>query len=139
VTEELYVVSNSNLSFVNLSSRKIFFKKIEEKVMCGISSLFGLALSYPHFGPKNTRATSFLFLMPFQFTVYYSAIYYCASPASVTVSASKFFLHIFLAFYSKFLHKIIQKGVLVISRNGTHFEPLHLSLSLFNLSVQIMR
>jgi len=45
VTEELYVVSISNLSFVNLSSRKIFFKKIEEKVMCGISSLFGLRSS----------------------------------------------------------------------------------------------
>jgi len=48
--------------------------------------------------------------MPFQFTVYYSTVYYCASAAYVTVSAFKFFLHIFLAFYPKFWHKVIQKG-----------------------------
>ena len=47
VTEELYVclVSISNLSFVNLSSRKIIFVKIEEKVVCCLSSLFGLCSS----------------------------------------------------------------------------------------------
>jgi len=40
----------------------------------------------------------------------------------------------FSAFYSNFFHKIIQKGILVISYKGTHFSPYNLSLSLFNLS-----
>jgi len=44
----------------------------------------------------------------------------------------------FLAFYSKFLHKIIQKGILVISCSGIHFSPYNLSLGLFNLSAWII-
>jgi len=38
----------------------------------------------------------------------------------------------------QFLHKIIQKGILVISYEGTHFSPYNLSLSIFNLSIQII-
>jgi len=40
----------------------------------------------------------------------------------------------FPAFYSNFLHKIIQKGILVISYKGTHFSLYNLSLSFFNWS-----
>jgi len=43
-------------------------------------------------------------------------------------------LHIFLRFIPNFLHKIIQKGILVISYKGTHFSPYNSSLSLFNWS-----
>jgi len=80
----------------------------------------------------------------FQFTAFYSTIFYCVSTAYFTVPvpnllACKTILSVFLAlqvieeflkniayfpaFYSKFLHKIIQKGILVISCSGTHFSP----------------
>jgi len=69
--------------------------------------------------------------MLFRFTVFYSTIFYCISNAYFAVSVSNFLacktiqsvflalqvtkeflkpLHIFLHFFSKFLHKIIQKG-----------------------------
>jgi len=43
-------------------------------------------------------------------------------------------LHIFLHVTPSHLHKIIQKGILVISYRGVHFSPYNLSLSLFNWS-----
>jgi len=111
---------------------------------------------------KTTPANFFLLLFTsdaFQIHCVFSAIFYCASNASFTDSVSdslacktiqSVFLHYkslkrvsktiayFPAFYSKFLHKIIQKSILVISYNGTHFSPYNLSLSLFNLSAWII-
>jgi len=96
----------------------------------GVQLVSDTRLSYPHFGPKNTRlnflSISDTFSMCF-------ADYYCASTTYVIISAFKFISQFFLAFYSKFLQKIIQKGILVISYKGTHFGPYNLSLSLFNL------
>ena len=108
-------------------------------------------LSYPHFGPKNTHSNFSAIFWYFQI----HRVFYCASNAHFTVTISNrhtskaiqgVFLHYesskrvsrtiacFPAFYSNFLHKIIQKGILVISYKGTHFSPYNLSLNPFNLS-----
>jgi len=118
-----------------------------------------LILSYPHFGPKNTRSNFLSVSDYFKFTMSISQlstvlqthILLFPSLIFLHVKPSKvFFLHCkslkrvsktiayFLAFYSNFLHKIIQKGILVISYKGTHFSPYNLSLSLFNLSAWII-
>ena len=51
----------------------------------------------------------------------------------LTVFSTVLQLHTLLFLSDNFLHKIIQKGILVISYKGTHFSPYNLSLSLFNL------
>ena len=50
-----------------------------------------------------------------------------------TVFSTVLQLRTSLSLSFKLLHKIIQKGILVISRNGTRFSPYNLSLSLVNL------
>ena len=115
-------------------------------------------LSYPHFGPKNTRSNFLSVSDYFKFTmsilqfstVLQTHILLFPSLIFLHVKPSKMFSCItnhlkisktiayFPIFYSNFLHKIIQKGILVISYKGTHFSPYNLSLSLFNLSAWII-
>jgi len=102
---------------------------------------------------KILAQTSFCFWSFQSLRLFYN--FYCARNVHFTVIISNLlafkaiqsvFLHYksskrvpktishFSAFYSNFVHKIIQKGILVISYKGTHFSPHNLSLSLFNLS-----
>ena len=74
-------------------------------------------LSYPHFGPKNTLSNFLLFFNPFKFTVFSTVLQ----------------LHTLLLQSFKILHKIIQKGNLVISYKGTHFQSLQFVPESFQL------
>jgi len=109
-----------------------------------LESLAWWLVSYPHFGPKNTRS-NFLYVSDYfkftmslsQFsTVLQTHILLFLSPIFLHLKPPKvFFLHCkslkkvsktmayFATFYSNFFHKIIQKGILVISYKGTHFSP----------------
>jgi len=62
------------------------------------ANLETMVVSYPHFGPKNTLSISLLFSNTFKFTIFSTVLQ----------------LHTLLLQSIKFLHKIIQKGILVI-------------------------
>jgi len=114
-----------------------------------------ILLSYPHFGPKNTHSNFSAIFWYFQihrvFTVLQTHILLLLPPIFLHSKPFKVFsyitghlkgslrpLHISLHFIPSFLHKTIQKGILVISYKGTHFSPYNLSLGLFNLFAWII-
>ena len=96
----------------------------------------------------------FLFSDTFKFTVFSTVlqthIVLLLSPIFLHTKPSKVFSRItshlkiskriayFPAFYSKFLHKIIQKGYFGHFLQWSPFNPYNLSLSLFNLSAWII-
>jgi len=70
--------------------------------------------------------------------LYYLQVYFIQSRSKcfLALQAIQKGLHdhcMFSYILFQFLHKITQKGILVISYKGTHFSPYNLSLSLFNL------
>jgi len=76
-------------------------------------------LSYPHFGPKNTRSISFTIFQNFQI----HCIFYCASVAYITVSVFQVFC---IKSYKRVFWSFPTKEPI--------FSPYNLSLSLFNWS-----
>jgi len=121
------------------------------------SILMLIYVSYPHFGPKNTRSNFFLFLViSNSLCLFYNS--YCATNAHFTVIItdllafktvqSVFALQVFkkgflkplhfLVFYSNFCIKSYKRVFWSFPAMEPIFEPLHFSLSLFNSSVRII-
>ena len=128
-----------------LSRRRLFFVR---------SNHTSPQLSYPHFGPKNTRSNFFLFLViSNSLCLFYN--FYCATNAHFTVIISSLitfkaiqsvFLHYkpfekvsktiacFPAFYSNFCIKSYKRVFWSFPAVEPIFSPYNLSLSPFNLS-----
>jgi len=119
-----------------------------------------MLLSYPHFGPKNTRSNfssisdtfSIHYVLLRNFPPRFNCVFFTipvfnslAHKAIQSIFLAlqviwKFLnqVHIFLHFIPSFRIKSYEKGILVISYSGTHFSPYNLSLSIYNLSVHII-
>jgi len=102
-------------------------------------------MSYPHFGPKNTRSnfssisdtyfnslcftpqfSTVLQLHIFTTAVFNFLAYKAIQSAFLALQVIWRFLnqlHVFLHFIPSFLHKNHTKGILVMSCSGTHFSP----------------